>query len=87
MDLRLYNSLTRQAETFVPRDPARVTMYVCGPTVYNYVHIGNARPPVVFGWVRDRAALISGTAEATMTRDEGYQFMVLGRSIERAEFC
>lgn len=49
MDLRLYNSLTRQTETFVPLDPDRVTMYVCGPTVYNYVHIGNARPPVVFG--------------------------------------
>lgn len=49
MDLRLYNNLHRQLETFVPRDPERVTMYVCGPTVYNYVHIGNVRPPVVFG--------------------------------------
>ncbi len=49
MPLQLYNSLTRQNETFAPADPARVTMYVCGPTVYNYVHIGNARPPVVFG--------------------------------------
>jgi len=48
MSLRLHNSLTRQTEEFVPQDPARVTMYVCGPTVYNYVHIGNARPPVVF---------------------------------------
>ena len=49
MTLKLYNNLTRQAEAFAPLDPARVTMYVCGPTVYNYVHIGNARPPVVFG--------------------------------------
>jgi len=49
MSLRLFNSLTRQMETFTPRDPQRVTMYVCGPTVYNYIHIGNARPPVVFG--------------------------------------
>jgi cysteinyl-tRNA synthetase len=49
MTLSLYNSLTRQLEPFEPVDPARVTMYVCGPTVYNYVHIGNARPPVVFG--------------------------------------
>ena len=49
MSLHLYNSLTRQAERFQPSDPARVTMYVCGPTVYNYVHIGNARGPVVFG--------------------------------------
>jgi cysteinyl-tRNA synthetase len=49
MQLRLHNSLTRRTEDFVPADPDRVTMYVCGPTVYNYVHIGNARPPVVFG--------------------------------------
>ncbi len=47
--LRLHNSLTRELEEFVPQDPSRVTMYACGPTVYNYVHIGNARPAVVFG--------------------------------------
>ena len=47
--LRLHNSLTRRTEDFVPQDPRRVTLYVCGPTVYNYVHIGNARPYVVFG--------------------------------------
>jgi cysteinyl-tRNA synthetase len=49
MPLRLHNSLTRRTEEFVPLDRTRVTLYVCGPTVYNYVHIGNARPPVVFG--------------------------------------
>ena len=49
MQLRLHNSLTRRIEDFIPLDPARVTMYLCGPTVYNYVHIGNARGPVVFG--------------------------------------
>ncbi|WP_024869508.1 cysteine--tRNA ligase [Pseudoxanthomonas suwonensis] len=49
MSLRLYNSLSRQVEPFQPLDPAAPTMYVCGPTVYNYVHIGNARGPVVFG--------------------------------------
>ncbi len=48
MALALYNSLTRRIEPFTPGDPARVTMYVCGPTVYHYVHIGNARGPVVF---------------------------------------
>jgi cysteinyl-tRNA synthetase len=48
MALRLYNSLTRRVEDFRPADPSRVTMYVCGPTVYSYVHIGNARGPVVF---------------------------------------
>ncbi|NZA25138.1 cysteine--tRNA ligase [Luteimonas sp. SJ-92] len=49
MSLRLFNSLTRRAEPFAPLDPACPTMYLCGPTVYNYVHIGNARGPVVFG--------------------------------------
>ena len=49
MPLRLHNNLTRQVETFVPMDPACPTLYLCGPTVYNYVHIGNARGPVVFG--------------------------------------
>jgi cysteinyl-tRNA synthetase len=49
MQLKLYNNLSRTLEAFEPQDPSRVTMYVCGPTVYNYVHIGNARPPVVFG--------------------------------------
>jgi cysteinyl-tRNA synthetase len=48
MPLRLYNSLTRRVEAFAPLDPACPTMYLCGPTVYNYVHIGNARGPVVF---------------------------------------
>ena len=49
MNLRLHNSMTRCVEDFVPQDPERVTMYVCGPTVYNYIHVGNARPAVVFG--------------------------------------
>ncbi|MEE4186494.1 MAG: cysteine--tRNA ligase [Gammaproteobacteria bacterium] len=48
MSLYLHNTLTRRKEAFVPRDPARVTVYVCGPTVYNPPHIGNARPAVVF---------------------------------------
>ncbi|HSX62709.1 MAG TPA: cysteine--tRNA ligase [Tahibacter sp.] len=48
MNLRLHNSLTRRVEDFVPQDPNRVTLYACGPTVYNYIHIGNARPAVVF---------------------------------------
>src|SRR6202521_2585111 len=48
MELRLYDTLTREKRTFVPLDPARVRMYVCGPTVYDYAHIGNARPVIVF---------------------------------------
>ncbi len=49
MSLHLYNTLTRSVEPFAPASPSGPTMYVCGPTVYNYVHIGNARGPVVFG--------------------------------------
>ncbi len=48
MPLFLHDSLTREKKRFVPDDPRRVTLYVCGPTVYNYAHIGNARPVVVF---------------------------------------
>ena len=48
MTLRLYDTQARAKRDFVPIDPARVTMYVCGPTVYNFAHIGNARPVVVF---------------------------------------
>jgi len=48
MSLIIYNTLTREKEPFVPLDPAHVRLYVCGPTVYDYVHIGNARPVVAF---------------------------------------
>ena len=48
MELRLYDTLTREKRVFVPIDPARVRMYVCGPTVYDFAHIGNARPVIVF---------------------------------------
>ena len=47
-EIRLYNTLAREKQTFVPRDSRQITMYVCGPTVYNLAHIGNARPVVVF---------------------------------------
>ncbi|WP_298788757.1 cysteine--tRNA ligase [uncultured Marinococcus sp.] len=52
MAIHIYNSLTNQKELFQPIDPDRITMYVCGPTVYNYIHIGNARPAIVFDAVR-----------------------------------
>ncbi len=48
MSLTLYNTLNRQKEAFEPLDPAHIRMYVCGPTVYDYAHIGNARPVIVF---------------------------------------
>ena len=52
MSIQIYNTLTRRKEPFIPLDPQRVTLYACGPTVYNYAHIGNARPAVIFDLVR-----------------------------------
>jgi cysteinyl-tRNA synthetase len=46
--LHLYNTANRRKELFEPADPNHIKMYVCGPTVYNFIHIGNARPAVVF---------------------------------------
>src|SRR5947209_20443067 len=47
-EIRLHDTMAREKRVFTPADQARVTMYVCGPTVYNRAHIGNARPAVVF---------------------------------------
>ncbi|OEH93168.1 cysteine--tRNA ligase [Bacillus solimangrovi] len=52
MSVQMYNTLTRQKELFKPLEEGKVKMYVCGPTVYNYIHIGNARPVIVFDTVR-----------------------------------
>ncbi len=75
-------SARRARETLsVPMWEALNTTYRAIPTG----HFRSLRPPATFHWVRDRAALINGHASATMTRDEGWQFFVLGRSIERAD--
>ncbi len=50
--MKIYNTLSKQKEEFVPLEEGKVKMYVCGPTVYNYIHIGNARPMIVFDTVR-----------------------------------
>ena len=50
--MKLYNTLTRKKEEFVPLEEGKVKMYVCGPTVYDYIHIGNARPYVIFDTIR-----------------------------------
>jgi cysteinyl-tRNA synthetase len=50
--IRIFNTMTRRKEDFVPIEPGKVSMYVCGPTVYNYIHIGNARPMIFFDTVR-----------------------------------
>ncbi len=52
MTIKIYNTLTRKKEAFHPIEPGKVKMYVCGPTVYNYIHIGNARPVIVYDTVR-----------------------------------
>lgn len=52
MAIKIYNTLTRKKENFIPLEDGKVKMYVCGPTVYNYIHIGNARPAIVFDTVR-----------------------------------
>ena len=52
MSIQIFNSLTRQKEPFVPLEEGKVKMYVCGPTVYNYIHIGNSRPVIVYDTVR-----------------------------------
>ena len=48
INIQFHNTLSGRKETFAPADPNHVTVYVCGPTVYDYVHIGNGRPAVVF---------------------------------------
>jgi len=52
MSLKVYNTMTRSKELFKPLEPGKVKMYVCGPTVYDYIHIGNARPAIFFDVVR-----------------------------------
>lgn len=52
MSIKVYNTLSRQKEIFKPIEEGKVKMYVCGPTVYNYIHIGNARPAIIFDMVR-----------------------------------
>ena len=66
MALTLYNTATRETEPFEPLAPPRVTMYVCGPTVYNFAHIGNARPAVVFDVL---ASLLRRSYELTFARN------------------
>src|SRR5665647_3474180 len=52
MSLKLFNTMTRQKEQFQPRESGKVAMYVCGPTTYNFIHVGNARMFVVFDMIR-----------------------------------
>ena len=63
--LRLYNTLTRQKDIFTPIDRAHVRLYVCGPTVYDFAHIGNARPIIVFDVLYRLLRHVYGEASVT----------------------
>jgi cysteinyl-tRNA synthetase len=69
MELKLYDTLTREKRPFVPLDPARVRMYVCGPTVYDFAHIGNARPVIVFDVLYRLLRHIYGADHVTYVRN------------------
>ena len=69
MSLTLYNTMTRRKEAFEPIDPANVRMYVCGPTVYDYAHIGNARPVIVFDLLFRLLRLTYGADHVTYVRN------------------
>ena len=68
--MKIFNTLTRRKEEFVPLEPGKVKMYVCGPTVYNFIHIGNARPMIVFDTVRRYIRLTELTPELQQMVDE-----------------
>ncbi len=69
MQLKLYDTLTREKRVFEPFDPARVRMYVCGPTVYDFAHIGNARPVIVFDVLYRLLHHLSGAAHVKYVRN------------------
>src|SRR5882757_8297578 len=69
MELRLYDTLTKEKRPFVPLDPSNVRMYVCGPTVYDFAHIGNARPVIVFDVLFRLLRHLYGESHVTYVRN------------------
>src|SRR5258708_31996218 len=69
MDLKLYDTLAREKRVFAPIDPQRVRMYVCGPTVYDFAHIGNARPVIVFDVLYRLLRHLYGDSHVTYVRN------------------
>jgi cysteinyl-tRNA synthetase len=69
MELKLYDTLTREKRVFTPLDPSRVRMYVCGPTVYDFAHIGNARPVIVFDVLFRLLGKIYGESHVSYVRN------------------
>ncbi len=86
MPIQLYNTLTRRKEAFQPIDPANVRMYVCGPTVYDYAHIGNARPVVVFDTLYRLLRRAYGAAHVTYVRNiTDVEDKIIAAAAERGE--
>ena len=69
--MKIFNTLTREKEEFVPIEPGKVKMYACGPTVYNFIHIGNARPICVFDTLRRYLESVSYTHLVGMLKKSG----------------
>src|SRR3982750_785485 len=69
MDLKLYDTLSREKRPFVPIDPAKCRLYVCGPTVYDFAHIGNARPVIVFDVLFRLLRHVYGESHGTYVRN------------------
>src|SRR3954453_14235039 len=69
MNLRLYDTLSREKRSFVPLDRKNVRMYVCGPTVYDFAHIGNARPLIVFDVLFRLLRHLYGAEQVTYVRN------------------
>ena len=71
--MKIYNTLSKRKEEFIPLEEGRVKMYVCGPTVYNLIHIGNARPMIVFDTVQEAIDIANkscyGLSSGVMTSD------------------
>src|ERR1700749_5006099 len=86
MELKLYDTLTREKRIFRPLDPANVRMYVCGPTVYDYAHIGNARPVVVFDTLYRLLRRNYGAAHVTYVRNiTDVEDKIIAAAAERGE--
>jgi cysteinyl-tRNA synthetase len=84
MSLTIYNTLTREKQTFKPIDPKNVRMYVCGPTVYDFAHIGNARPVIVFDVLFRLLRHIYGEKHVTYVRNiTDVEDKIIARAAER----
>mgnify|MGYP003736188781 CR=1 FL=1 len=84
LKLRFTNTLTRTKEDFLPLDPANVRMYVCGPTVYDFAHIGNARPAIVFDVLFRLLRHVYGPDHVTYVRNiTDVDDKIIRRALER----